>query len=130
MALTVLLDTHVLLWALVSPEHLSERARAVVADRSTRLLVSAASAWEVSTKTRLGKLDHAKAVEANYLDHLHTLGAEELAVGSYHALLAGRFAVDHRDPFDRMIAAQSLVEGVPVLSRDEALDLFPCTRLW
>ena len=130
MGVTVLLDTHVLLWALVSPKLLSPKARRLLLDRSTTVLVSAASAWEIATKSRLGKLHDAADVVTNFNDHLEVLRATELSITSAHALLAGQFDVAHRDPFDRMIAAQAVLEGVPVLTKDRALGLFPCQRIW
>lgn len=130
MGVTVLLDTHALLWALVSPDHLSPKARKIIASRSSTLLVSAASAWEISTKARLGKLDGALDVVASYTDHLATLGADEVPITSSQALLAGAFDVDHRDPFNRVIAAQATVLGVAVVTRDPAFAGFPCRTLW
>ncbi len=130
MGVSVLLDTHTLLWALVSPDKLSKRVRELLLDRSNTVLVSAASAWEIATKHRLGKLDEAGDVVDNYADHLYRLDAGEVQISSAHALTAGGFDVAHGDPFDRVIAAQSLLLGVPVASKDEALDLFPCRRIW
>ncbi len=130
MGVSLLLDTHTLLWALLTPELLSSRVRELVLDRSNMVLVSAGSAWEIGTKHRLGKLDEAGEVVDNYADHLARLEASEVPITSAHALTAGRFDVAHRDPFDRVIAAQSLLLGVPVASKDEALDLFPCRRVW
>ena len=130
MGITVLLDTHALLWALLEPEKLSRVAHALIVDRQNQLLVSAASAWEIATKTRIGKLPNAATVPASYLAHLETLGATELPIISAHALLAGAFDVDHRDPFDRMIAAQAVLTTTPVITRDPAFRLFPCRVLW
>jgi PIN domain nuclease of toxin-antitoxin system len=130
MGLTVLLDTHVLLWALLSPKELSPRVRRMVADRETTVLVSAATAWELATKHRLGKLDEAIEVVDQYEDHLRTLMATEIPITSGHALLAGSLASEHRDPFDRMIAAQAVMLGVPVATRDTAFATFPCRRIW
>jgi PIN domain nuclease of toxin-antitoxin system len=127
---TVLLDTHALLWSLLSPDLLSPKARSIIVDRSNTVLVSAASAWEIATKHRLGKLDHATSVVTNYFDHLATLGADEVPISSAQALTAGRFAAPHRDRFDRMIAAQAMLLNVPVVTKDEALLLFPCDSLW
>jgi len=126
----VLLDTHALLWALVSPDELSKHARALITDQETEVLVSAASAWEIATKSRLGKLDQARRVFTNYADHLRTLSASEVSITGAHALLAGGFDVPHRDPFDRMIAAQSMTLGVPVVSNDVAFAQFPCQLIW
>ena len=130
MGVSVLLDTHALLWALVSPDELSKKARSLITDQETELLVSAASAWEIATKSRWGKLDRAREVVTNYPDHLRTLSASEVPITGTHALLAGGFDVPHRDPFDRMIAAQSITLGVPVVTNDVAFAQFPCQRIW
>ena len=130
MGVTVLLDTHTLLWALVSPRLLSQRARKTLSERSNTLLVSAASAWEIATKSRLGKLDEAEEIVAHYADHLRTLDAQEVPITSEHALAAGLFDAAHRDPFDRMIAAQAHFLGIPVVTKDPAFKDFPCRTLW
>lgn len=130
MGLIVLLDTHVLLWALMEPEHLSARARQVIEDPDTVLWVSSASAWEISTKQRLGHLPHAAPVVHGFAGHLRALRALELRVSGEHALLAGQLPAQHRDPFDRMLAAQALVEGVPLLTTDAAFSAFSVATLW
>ena len=109
-----LLDTHVLIWALTEPKRLSPRVRALLEDPDTPLLVSSASAWEMATKHRLGKLS----------------GAEELPIRLAHALLAGRLPGEQRDPFDRILAAQSLVEGLVLLTTDRAFPSFGVETLW
>lgn len=130
MGVSVLLDTHALLWALLEPHRLTAKGRKLLADPATVVLVSPASAWEIATKTRLGKLDDARAVVAHYVEHLGAMDATEVPITSDHALLAGSFDVDHRDPFDRMIAAQATLLAVPVLTKDPAFALFPCRRVW
>ena len=118
---TYLLDTHALLWALTETDRLGTTALAAISKRSNDLVVSAASAWEIATKHRLGKLGQADGLVAAYPSHLSRLGARELPITGAHALLAGGLAWDHRDPFDRMIAAQAMLEGLPVVTGDEAL---------
>jgi len=125
MGLTVLLDTHVVLWAFASPAKLSPWARELLEDPESDLLVSAASAWEIATKYRLGKLPGAEPIVIGYPTHLRTLGAWELPVLSIHALTAGLFDTAHRDPFDRMLAAQALTEAVPLVTSDPAMAVFP-----
>ncbi|MBK8074522.1 MAG: type II toxin-antitoxin system VapC family toxin [Kineosporiaceae bacterium] len=116
----VLLDTHALLWALTDPSRLGSAARAVIEDSATRLVVSAATAWELSTKHRLGRLPQADPLLAAYSRHVSRLGAQELPVTSEHALLAGALDWAHRDPFDRMLAAQCLLESLSLVSCDSA----------
>lgn len=126
----VLLDTHTLLWATLSPASLSNEAAAIIADESNVILVSAASAWEIATKVRLGKLPGAERLEREFLDVMEDAGYTLLAIDAASALRAGRLTGEHRDPFDRMIAAQALGEDLLVLSRDAQLDLFGVRRVW
>lgn len=121
----LLLDTHALLWALLAPERIPEATLDTVRDPYTELLVSAATAWEIGTKYRLGKLDDARAVVLGYRDHLARLRATELPISGHHALTAGTLAWEHRDPFDRVIVAQAMIESVPVVTADRALAGFP-----
>lgn len=125
----LLLDTHALLWALAEPHRLSPRAASLIKDPNNVVLVSAASAWEIATKQRLGKLPGAGPIVAAYAAHLATLRAEELPVRSEHALLAGGFTLAHRDPFDRVLAAQASLEGVALLTNDPAFAAFPDVEL-
>ena len=117
----VLLDTHALIWAVAEPERLSERAREVLEDRATDLLVSAASIWELATKTRLGKLANGEFVLNALPERMAAADMTELPVSIAHARLAGELSWEHRDPFDRMLAAQSLVESAPVVTLDVRL---------
>jgi len=127
----VLLDTHALLWALTSPDRLSDTARAAVEDPRNDLRVSAASAWEVSTKHRLGKLPSAGVLVQAYDEHLRRLGVVDLPVTSRHALAAGSLELSHRDPFDRMIAAQCVLESLPLVTADDIFSTVPGVRvLW
>ena len=117
----VLLDTHVIIWALTEPQKLSAIARSLIENRGNVLLASAASAWEIGTKYRLGKLQLLEATVLNYQSQLSRLGSEELNVTTSHALLAGRLAWSHGDPFDRMLVAQAMLENVPLVTSDSAL---------
>jgi PIN domain nuclease of toxin-antitoxin system len=126
----VLLDTHVLLWATLSPGSLSRIAAEIIADEANIVLVSAASAWEIATKVRIGKLPGAETLERDFLDVMEDAGYTLLAIDVASALRAGRLLGEHRDPFDRMIAAQALAEDIPVLSTDPKLDEFGIRRVW
>lgn len=93
--------------------------------------MSSATAWEIGTKFRLGKLDGARAVVHGYAGHLARLRARELPVSSLHALTAGTLTWDHRDPFDRVIAAQCMIESLPLVTADRALTAFPgLSTIW
>ncbi len=126
----VLLDTHTLLWAIINPELLSRRASKIIEDNASVILVSAASAWEIATKVRLGKLPRAEALERDFFQTLGDLGYVHLSIDAETALRAGRFAAQHGDPFDRMIAAQALTLDIPVISKDIQLDQFGVRRIW
>ena len=126
----LLLDTHALLWwAFDSPE-LSRRANALIADRSNTILVSSASAWEIATKHRLGRLPEASVLVQDMPGWFERAGLVELPVTVAHAQRAGTMPHPHRDPFDRMLAAQSLIENVPVVGRDEALRDLGVQLVW
>jgi PIN domain nuclease of toxin-antitoxin system len=126
-----LLDTHALLWALGEPDRLGADARSALLDPSSRVVVSAVSGWEISTKHRLGKLPQADVLLAGYVRHVRRLEADELAVTAEHALLAGSLDWPHRDPFDRMLAAQCMVESLTLLTNDAAFTALTGVRtLW
>lgn len=126
----LLLDTHTFLWRAVGSARLSARASRAIDDRKNEVFVSAASAWEVSTKTRLGKLPEGAQILLRFIATIHDLRAEQLAMSVEHSLLAGSFAVEHRDPFDRMLAAQAATEGAVLITADSAFADFPVTTLW
>jgi PIN domain nuclease of toxin-antitoxin system len=128
--MTVLLDTHVLLWATLAPGSLSRKASKIIANRVNRILVSAASAWEIATKVRLGRLPGAELLERDFLDVIEGADYTLVSISAEVALRAGRFPSHHRDPFDRVIAAQALHEDIPLLSSDEKLDTFLVQRIW
>ncbi|WP_308282867.1 type II toxin-antitoxin system VapC family toxin [Pseudonocardia nigra] len=121
----LLLDTHALLWTLLDPDRIPARTLDRIRAADTDVLVSAASAWEIGTKYRLGKLGEAHALVYGYGDHLRRLRATELPISSRHALAAGMLTWEHRDPFDRVIAAQCMIESLPLVTTDRALAAFP-----
>jgi PIN domain nuclease of toxin-antitoxin system len=126
----VLLDTHTLIWAKISPASLSRQVAEIMADPLNDIFVSAATAWEIATKVRLGKLPGADSLERDFLKTMEDSGYTLLPIDAESALRAGRLIADHGDPFDRMIAAQALAMDIPVLSTDTKLDLFGVRRLW
>lgn len=125
-----LLDTCTVIWATLSPDKLSPEAQAVISDESNLICVSAASAWEIATKVRLGKLPGAENLERNFLEVMDEAGYSPLAIDMASALRAGRLPSQHRDPFDRIIAAQALGLDIPVVSPDPSFDQFGVRRVW
>ena len=130
MAPSLLLDTHALLWWLAEPEKLSMAAEAAIGDPAARVFVSAASGWELATKVRLGKLPGAEGLLQDLPSLLQTQGFQPLAVQLRHGVHAGGYPQAHRDPFDRLLAAQAELEGLQLVSLDPALASFPCRLLW
>ena len=126
----VLLDTHTLIWAKISPASLSRQVAEIMADPLNEIFVSAATAWEIATKVRLGKLPGAEGLERDFLETMEDSGYTLLPIEAESALRAGRLIADHGDPFDRIIAAQALAMDIPVLSKDQKLDVFGVRRLW
>lgn len=126
-----LLDTNALLFALREPDRLGKRARQAIDSRSSRLLVSAASAWEVATKVRIGKLPGGEYFITRWDAILNELGAESLPVTHEHGAWAGSLAWGNRDPFDRMLAAQAMIERAPLVTADSAFgDLDGLSTIW
>lgn len=123
-----LLDTHTLLWAISEPARLGPLAIEIIEDRRNRLLVSAASAWEINTKARIGKLPGADAWLSTLDRQVDRLQASVLPISWEHATLSGRLDWPHRDPFDRMLAAQSLLESLTLLTADKAFQELPGLR--
>lgn len=126
----VLLDTHVFLWALLEPERLSKTSKKLLEDWQTEILLSSASAWEIATKHRLGKLRQAAHLVEHFDQAVNSLQASELPIVRSHALKAGAWQLEHRDPFDRMLAAQAWLEGLPLLTADPVFEAFPIEVIW
>ena len=129
--MSLLLDTHALLWWLADDPRLSAPARQAIGDAENPVLVSAASLWEIATKQRIGKMPH---LTADFVLRLPDVLAEErmaeLAVNARHAVRAGQHAAAHRDPFDRMLAAQAEIERLTLVSADKAMAAFGVALLW
>lgn len=128
--MNLLLDTHAFLWAVVEPRLLSAKVRRLLEDPVTGTIVSAASAWEIATKFRLGRLPSAAAVVADYAAAISGLQARPLPIRDSHALRAGGLPQAHRDPFDRLLVAQAEIEELTLVSKDRALRQFGVELLW
>ncbi|MGN6375257.1 MAG: type II toxin-antitoxin system VapC family toxin [Sphingomonas sp.] len=126
----LLLDTHAVLFWWGASSKLGRRAYEVIADPDNRVHVSAASAWEVATKFRIGKLDDIGDPVTTYPRLMAANGFETLDVTTQHGLRAGTLDGAHRDPFDRLIAAQALMEDLTVVSRDPEIAAFGCEVIW
>lgn len=127
----LLLDTHVLLWSLRAPERLTSNARAAIVDRSNEVFVSAITPFEIATKARIGKLDSAQPLLLAWDDFMGELQATELALRSHHSIVAGQLDWPHRDPFDRILAAQSITERLVLVTSDVAFGRVGAVRtLW
>jgi PIN domain nuclease of toxin-antitoxin system len=117
-------------WATVSPRLLSKVASDLLANQPSEIFVSAASAWEIATKVRLGRFLEAAKLESRFLQAMDKAGYQLLPISPEIALRAGRLPGAQGDPFDRMIAAQALSEEVSIISVDEKLDTFHVRRIW
>lgn len=120
----LLLDTHLLLWAAGQPERLSDEARALIQAPENELFFSAASVWEVVIKRGLGREDFkvdARLLRRGLLDN----GYSELPIGSEHAVAIDNLPPIHKDPFDRILVAQAMVEGITLLTADPQVAQYP-----
>ena len=126
----VLLDTHALLWWMADSLRLSTTARQSIANEANDVLVSAASAWEISTKFRIDQLPEGETVASDIAGWVAHQGFEALAIDLADAERAGRLPGPHRDPFDRMLITQALARGLPVVSVDEVFDRYGVNRIW
>ena len=126
----LLLDTHVLLWWLTGLDRLPSGVRATIQDDSNEKLVSAASAWEISTKYHLGKLPRAEALMTDFAETIAAHGFLELPLSVADAALAGSLPFHHRDPFDRMLIAQALAGELALVSNETVFDSYGVSRVW
>lgn len=124
-----LIDTHYLLWAALAPAELEDWVEGLLSEVGNEVLVSAASAFEIGIKVRLGKLPGAEVFERNILENVGRLGFGVVSLSPEVMVRAARFASKHKDPFDRMIAAQAMELDVELLSVDGKLDGFGVRRL-
>lgn len=126
----LLLDTHALLFWWSAPKRLPARVLSLLRDPGNQCLVSAASGWEIATKYRIGKFPEGARIIEQWEERLQEDGFLELPMSARHALKAGSLPGPHRDPFDRMLAAQGQLESVPVVSADAAVSDLGAERLW
>jgi PIN domain nuclease of toxin-antitoxin system len=127
----VLLDTHALLWWMIDSPELSDKAREAIRSRNNEVLVSAASIWEIAIKYRLGRLPEADRFVHSVEPILEALDFKGLPITLNHAKRAGLLPLgEHKDPFDKMLIAQSIAEDIPLVSDDELFDSYHVQRIW
>ena len=126
----LLLDTHTFLWWAEDSPRLPQPARRAIHDEDNDVLVSAATAWEITTKHRLGKLPDADPIASDIPGAIAAQGFQELPLSVADAARAGALSGPHRDPFDRMLIAQALSRDLVLISNDAAFDRYPVRRLW
>ena len=126
----VILDTHALIWWWANDPRLANGMRDLIEDKATTVFVSAISALEIGIKVRLGKLPEMQSRIGQFHEAVRDDGFVHLNLHYQHAITAGLLPGDHRDPFDRAIAAQGLVESLPIITHDGAFSDFGCKVLW
>jgi PIN domain nuclease of toxin-antitoxin system len=126
----VLLDTHAFLWMSLDAPQLSQRARDLIADMDNELLLSPASYWEIAIKISLGNYELDEPLDEFVNREVERNALDVVPIQPEHASEVARLPFHHRDPFDRMLIAQALVEQVPVLSKDAVFDDYGVRRLW
>lgn len=126
----LLLDTHTLLWYVLADPQLSPAAKSSILDPANEIAVSAASLWELAIKVSIGKMKLHQPFQ-NFCDLcLNVYGFQLLAIEPKHAAVVATLPFHHKDPFDRLLIAQAIVENIPILSADATLDAYPIQRQW
>lgn len=126
----LLLDSHAMLWFFWDDPKLSSAAKTLIEDPDNRKLVSIASCWEIAIKAGLGKLTLGEPSQSFLNREIPRNNFELLSISLDHATSVEDLAQHHKDPFDRLIIAQAIAEGIPVVSNDPAFDAYPVRRLW
>ena len=128
--LRLLLDTHALIWWTEGSDRLGERAAGEIARSANEVFVSAVSAMEIATKFRLGKLPQARILAEAFEEQVHAEAFVPLPVTMTHGRVAGSLQIPHRDPFDRLLIAQAMLEDLILVSNEGGFDAFGVRRLW
>ena len=126
----LLLDTHALIWWLAGDAALSSTARSAIGDPDNDVFVSAASAWEIATKHRIGKLPEAALLAADVAGFVAAQGFLELPISIHHGQIAGSLPRIHKDPFDRILVAQAIAADMTLVSNDAMMATFGVALLW
>jgi PIN domain nuclease of toxin-antitoxin system len=125
-----LLDTHAFLWWISDDRRLSDRAKAIIADGRNELFFSAASGWEISIKAGLGRLEVPADLQRFISDQLSRNAFQSLPIYLSHALHTRTLPDHHRDPFDRILISQAILEEIPLLSSDHRISHYPVEVVW
>jgi PIN domain nuclease of toxin-antitoxin system len=125
-----LLDTQAFLYSVAEPERLSVRAREVIEDLANELLFSVGSAWQIAIKVGIGKLIPGQPLTVLIPRQLEATRLSLLPITLEHVATVSTLPLHHRDPFDRLLVAQAMVEGIPLISNDTAFDEYGIDRLW
>ena len=125
-----LLDTHAFLWFVLDDKRISEQAKSTIADSKNEIYFSAASVWEMAIKTKLARLKIKDDFESFIISQLSTNNFVPLSITISHSLYTERLPQIHKDPFDRIIVAQSKVEGLPLISRDKQIRKYAIEWVW
>ncbi|WP_435008486.1 type II toxin-antitoxin system VapC family toxin [Tundrisphaera lichenicola] len=126
----ILIDTHTLLWFLRDDPRLSSKAKALIEDANQHKFVSIASCWEIAIKAGLGKLHLTEPSRSLLERELPANHLDLLPISLEHATTVEGLAHHHNDPFDRLLIAQAIVEGIPIIGADVAFDSYPVRRIW
>jgi PIN domain nuclease of toxin-antitoxin system len=126
----VMLDTHAFLWFVGGDSNLSATARAAITDPNNVVLLSPASHWEIAIKVSTGKLTLAEPFDVFMLREIQQNGFEIFPIEVAHTAVVATLPFHYRDPFDRLLVAQALSEGVPLVSADPVFDSYGVTRMW
>jgi PIN domain nuclease of toxin-antitoxin system len=125
-----LIDTHTFLWFVLDSTELSLSAKALLEDDEAQLPISVSSLWEIAIKLSLGKLFISQPTEVFFNSQVVINRITVLNISVSHVAAVSVMPFYHRDPFDRLIIAQAIVDQIPIISRDAAFDAYPITRLW
>jgi PIN domain nuclease of toxin-antitoxin system len=128
--LRALLDTHALIWWFSDDPSLPQTVRGIIADTDNTLVVSAASAWEIAIKFQQGKLRKVADLVSDFSGRIGREGFQLLPISAEHGIRAGLLTGPHKDPFDRMLIAQSQAENMPIISNETIFESYGVRRLW
>lgn len=126
----LLLDTHIFIWYISANPRLTPRVRALIEDENNVNLLSIASIWKMAIKQNKGKLSLSSDFKIFIVQQLSLNRISRLDITLDHIDVVARLPLHHGDPFDRLIIAQAIEEGIPILSADSVFDAYPCDRFW